>query len=289
MPLIYKAILAPNTLSDKAAKSEKRTEIPPCENRINPLKYLLMIDKNLIQNRMNFWGYGSFEAPVWFVGMEEGLAATEESELEERFRITYGKITTDIRRGMETVPLHILALEGYQPLWDFQIALYLYLKNGGEAKPEERHNYQTHSFGNIDLKETACIDLMPLPSRGTAESDWVYAKYATENLKFESRSIYIKHYKPARVQELKKLIKQYRPNLVIFCSLVYLRTGDWGSIIGKNLEEITNQMYFAKTEETSFCVIPQPGYLLRQHLTRAQAYKRLYEFADKIKDKIEAF
>ena len=32
-----------------------------------------MITQKLIKRRIeNFWGYGSFEAPVWFVGMEEG-------------------------------------------------------------------------------------------------------------------------------------------------------------------------------------------------------------------------
>ena len=31
-----------------------------------------MINKELIQNRIdNFWGYGSLDAPVWFIGIEE--------------------------------------------------------------------------------------------------------------------------------------------------------------------------------------------------------------------------
>jgi hypothetical protein len=239
-----------------------------------------MITKEIIENRIkNWWGYGSFEAPVWFVGMEEGLGGTQPTELENRFLATDGKITMDIRKGMETVPLHIRALDEQQPLWDYQIALYLYLKNGTEPKQNERSDYQKRTFANIDVKETACIDLMPLPSRGTKESDWFYAKYDDGNLNLESRSRYLKKYKTARVEALKELINEHKPKVVIFCSLGYLRTGDWAKIIGENPKEITNQMFFSKRGETAYCVIPQPHYLPR-------AYERLYEFADKIKEQI---
>jgi hypothetical protein len=39
----------------------------------------------------NFWGYGSFSASAWFVGMEEGLGP--ETELEQRFRAGDGETT----------------------------------------------------------------------------------------------------------------------------------------------------------------------------------------------------
>ena len=55
-----------------------------------------MIDEDIVHRRMKqFWGYRSFEAPVWFVGMEEGLGDTDEKELELRFQATDGRATVE--------------------------------------------------------------------------------------------------------------------------------------------------------------------------------------------------
>ena len=65
-----------------------------------------MITADLVHRRIaNFWGYRSFEAPVWFVGMEEGLGP--ETELEERFRAADGKTIIDMRRDMTRVQQHM--------------------------------------------------------------------------------------------------------------------------------------------------------------------------------------
>ena len=55
-----------------------------------------MITGELVGRRIaNFWGYGSFGSPVWFVGMEEGLGP--EREIEERFRAAAEKATIVFR------------------------------------------------------------------------------------------------------------------------------------------------------------------------------------------------
>jgi len=61
-----------------------------------------MITAELVERRIaNFWGYGSFGSPAWFVGMEEGLGP--ETEIEERFRAADGKATIDRRDRRQSV------------------------------------------------------------------------------------------------------------------------------------------------------------------------------------------
>jgi hypothetical protein len=46
----------------------------------------------IIERIKNFWGYGSFSAPVWFVGMEEGLNPDiDVQELNLRFQLGHGE------------------------------------------------------------------------------------------------------------------------------------------------------------------------------------------------------
>src|SRR5215813_13065504 len=67
----------------------------------------LEIPEDYIRWRLeNFWGYGSLDAPVWFVGMEEGLSNGGEDYLPARFAATNGKALVDIRRDMINVKDH---------------------------------------------------------------------------------------------------------------------------------------------------------------------------------------
>ena len=186
-----------------------------------------MITADLIQRRIdNFWGYGSLEAPVWFVGMEEGLGPTTDTgELEIRFRAADGKATIDMRQDMAHVDGHIKFFRSdppIQPTLKYPIALYLYLKNnnGGKPSKEDIRAHQGLVLGDNKQKESTAIELMPLPSQKAHESTWLYERYGVLGL--DSRENYLSSYKPKRVLELKSLIEKYSPKLVVFYSLGYL-------------------------------------------------------------------
>ncbi|MFH1233379.1 MAG: hypothetical protein V1649_01870 [Patescibacteria group bacterium] len=234
----------------------------------------------LLQNRINnFWGYGSLEAPVWFVGMEEGLNPTiDTEELEERLKVADGKTTIDMRCDMAHLTGHIKWFQPNAPIqstWKYPIALYLYLKNHRIPTQEEIREHQANILGDSILKETSTIELMPLPSQKANESTWLYGKYNIKGL--GSRKEYLSLYKPRRVQELKHLIEKYSPRLVIFYSVLYLP--EWSEIIGIKPEPISTQMYFARSKKTSFCVLPQGS-------SFGMSYKRLYEYTKKIEKRI---
>ena len=240
-----------------------------------------MITPDLIERRIkNFWGYGSLEAPVWFVGMEEGLnPTTDTEELEIRFRSADGKTTVDMRRDMASLVGHMKWFQKDSPIqatWKYPIALYLYLKNKRVPSQEEIREHQGLLLGDTVQKKSSTIELMPLPSQKAHESTWLYKKYGVAGL--DSRKEYLAMYKPKRVQELRGLVKKYKPRLVIFFSVGYLP--EWTEVIGEKPKEITLQMYFANKDETTFCVLPQGA-------SFGMSYKRLYEFADKIKKSVK--
>jgi hypothetical protein len=246
-----------------------------------------MITSDLIERRINnFWGYGSLDAPVWLVGMEEGLGDTDNEELEARFRATNGKTTVDIRLDMKNVPGH---MKWFQPqaqpqfTWKYPIALYLYMKDGNPPSPTEILTCQIHSFGDVDLKQTAVLELMPLPegSKGSPDT-WRYHDYV-------DRKTYLgRVYKNNRANQLKNMIEKYRPQLVILYSLT-LRP-QWSIIIGAPVEEgeVTYGMYFFnQTNRAAFCVIPHSNQRANpERSIPRMSYERLYEYAALIKPKV---
>ena len=233
-----------------------------------------MITAELVHRRIaNFWGYGSFKAPIRFVGMEESLGP--ETELEERFRVSDGKATIDIRREMARIP-H--AMRWFQPprpplqqTWKYPIALYLLLRNGRPPTPEEIRAYQLDVLSDVDCKDSCVIELMPVLARSSREEDWRYSNYVG------SRRQYLEKYKPERVRQLRTLIGTHRPRLVIFHSLKYL--SEWANVLGSGLQQISRQMHFATANGSASCVISNAN-------SRGMSYDRLYEFAERVRPQV---
>jgi len=242
-----------------------------------------MITSDLIQRRIEmFWGYGSLDAPVWFVGMEEGFRITSDvvadrRMLERQFLLPTVNGMFDASRPIDRDVCDLTNLSPFLPnakmqrTWKFPITLYISLRDGKAPNEDEILDFQRFVLGDGKRNEVATIELMPLPSPDI--SSWPYGDIS----RFETRESYLRTCKKQRVQGLRDLVQKYSPKLVIFYSVGYLR--DWVAVVGKMPDEITHQMYFTRTEKTSFCIIPQPQYLPR-------AYERLYEFAEKIRGEI---
>ncbi len=241
------------------------------------MKYL---QKQILSRIENFWGYGNLESQVWFVGMEEGLEAEATlTHLAERFRVADGQSSVDMRGEMNNVYGHMRWFRPGAPIqqtWKYPIALYLYLKNGCAPTKEEIRTYQVLRLGDYQSRETVTIELMPLPSNKANESAWLYGDLGISHL--SNRAEYLATYKPKRVRKLQGLLQRYHPQLVIFSSLMYLP--DWKKIIGKEPKEMTRGMYFAQSNITTYCIIPQG-------VSFGMSYKRLYGFAEKIRTNIQ--
>lgn len=117
--------------------------------------------REVIQNRLNnFWGYGSLEAPTWFIGMEPGLGNANQTEIENCLKISNGHTTIDIRKDIEKVPTHSKFLNGkhppIQPTLKYPILLHLLLQaeefSTDEDRKEKIRNYQTSILGSFSKK-----------------------------------------------------------------------------------------------------------------------------------------
>lgn len=250
-----------------------------------------MITPDILQNRIkNFWGYGSLEAPVWFIGMDERFDPTENKDmLEKQFRYAENNLIDGMlnsSRSKINEWKHLANMGPFLPggvlqtTWKYPIALYLYLQSGIHLTIDERgeviKEYQRNILADTGKKETATLELSPLPCPSTKEEDWLYADSGLAIL--SSRKEYEKNCLPDRAEKLKELIQVHKPRLIIFYSMKYLNY--WEKIIGEMPQMITNRTRFASNKDTAFCVIPNGG-------QSGLSYEELYEYADQVKSRID--
>lgn len=245
-----------------------------------------MITSDILKNRIeNFWGYGSLESLVWFIGMEEGFRSSGNRKadmkmLEKQFLLPTTDGMFDASRPIASEFSDLTNLSPFlsnskiQRTWEFPITLYLFLKNRRKPNIKEILDFQHFVLADGTKKEAATLELSPLPSPNT--NSWFYSDIPGFELR-KSEHAYLKY----RSQKLRDLVRNYSPRLVIFYSANRkTHLPRWAEVIGKIPDKITYQMYFAKTEKTSFCIIPQ-----NHHNSMTPA--RLYEYAEKIKDLIQ--
>lgn len=211
-----------------------------------------MIAKDLIENRINnFWGYGNLNSNVWFIGMEEGFHGSLLG-LENRFNKTKNKSVIDLQDGMVDVKDHMRWFSeksSSQPTWRKLILILLFLEDK-KINNDKIKKYQKEKFGR--LKSNHCsLEFMPLPCRSVGKADWFYDKFGIDYL--VNRKSYIEKIMPTRIKLFKKLIEKYKPKIVIFYSLSYLK--EWKKIIGSDVKKV-GDVYFKKSNNTNFFIIP---------------------------------
>lgn len=173
------------------------------------------LDDTLLQDYMyGFHGYGSYDAPYWFVGMEEGSTGTVD-EIAHRISVwaQRGKRELDDLVGFHRATgLGWLFEPGAKlcPTWRGLIRLLL-AAEGVSADVERVRRFQRTELGRIGGTNTL-IELFPLPSRST--SDWLYRAHSAISC-LQSREAYYQVVGPTRVRHLRERIQQHRPKAVI--------------------------------------------------------------------------
>jgi len=121
-----------------------------------------------------FFGYGTWSAPVWFIGMEEGGGASL-AEVETRIGTWQARGANELEDLAEFhraigVTRHFGERPALQSTWAKLIRVLFGLR--GEAADTERvRSYQATQLGRQG-SETALVELLPLPSPST--SHWLY-------------------------------------------------------------------------------------------------------------------
>jgi hypothetical protein len=163
----------------------------------------------------SFYGYGSFAAPYWFIGMEEGGGkqldeiARRLAAWDERGRYPL----EDLRDYHFAVGItdHFDGAIKLQRTWAGLIQILSGLL-GKRLTPEEIREYQAHRLGRASY-DTALIELLALPSPGVGE--WPYGRWSDTPV-LKTRTAYAHYYKPRRAADIREMIRRHEPRIACF-------------------------------------------------------------------------
>jgi len=207
---------------------------------------------------LGYYGFGELHSKYWFVGMEEGGENTAEVYYKNDIEKWDKKPTSAIR---DADIINTKAWEMFfspetkkiQTTWGGIIRLILSIEN----KPIDKENildFQKNSLGR-EKGNNFLLELLPLPHRSI--SNWDYSSY---NLpQFSSRKNYIKHYTPKRIKQIKKLIAENNPAVVVFYSATKKYIKDWEEIIGIEENNDLRSPYLIKKDKTIFVICKHPA------------------------------
>jgi hypothetical protein len=213
-----------------------------------------MIDPVLLEDFMRrFFGYGSWDAKLWFVGMEEGGGECME-EIERRFA------AWDRSDDLADAREYHAGIGGVrwfdqrpkiQSTWGKLIRVAL-AASGRETDTESVRRYQRDAFGRHG-GEMAVIELLPLPSPST--SNWLYESFGIPAI--STRDRYRDGVRPQRIKAIRERIEKHRPALVVFYGIGYGE--DWEEIIGRRFTPKNGERFkTASNGTTRFALAQHP-------------------------------
>jgi len=182
-----------------------------------------------------FYGYGDYQGPYWFVGMEEGGGNTLAAI---RRRITLWQQRG--RHELEDVAGYHLALDYpwyftsptiVQPTWNKLIRMVLSASQP-DVSLDQVKAYQREALGRWH-HETCLLELLPLPSPSTG--NWLYEAFATVP-GLGTRQTYRETYARQRADHLRERIRQHHPATVVFYSVNAWYLEWWRAIANVDLE-----------------------------------------------------
>lgn len=217
-----------------------------------------MLDNNALRGFIDhFFGYGELEAPIWFIGMEEGGGASQD-EIEAR-------LATWVARGRPQVDdlaeFHLAFGDGsrfvenapIQSTWKELIRVMLLL-NGKTPTRETMRAYQIAEFGRKG-NGVALLELLPLPKPSLKA--WPYAAWTCPNSFPELHTVdsYKDQVIPQRIAAIRELIAQHAPKAVVFYGKKYL--AHWEAISGAEFVDALAPHY-VDVGNTTFVLLPHP-------------------------------
>jgi hypothetical protein len=220
-----------------------------------------MLDDTLLEAFMSkFYGYGTYSAPCWFVGMEEGgESLTSATGRIAKWQRLGCKELEDPRGDADVETLRASPWFRHDPklqtTWKQLIRMTL-IAQGQSPSNEQIRTYQRDRLGRTD-GETCLLELLPLPSPST--SHWYYKGYSKLPY-LQTRELYKEHLAPIRAAHLKKRIAEHNPRAVIFYGGSYSHY--WQQIAPSPFQRITlsdGDILQATAPSTTFLIINHPA------------------------------
>ena len=213
-----------------------------------------MIDVARLDDFMSrFCGYGTWTAPAWFVGMEEGGGQALD-EIERRLAAWDG---SDELADLHEYQAGIGGLRWFsdrpkiRSTWGKLIRVLLAFR-GARTDKDSVRQYQRDQLGRRNA-DTALIELLPLPSPSTAK--WIYSSLNIPAI--ATRERYYSELLPRRIAAIHTRIATHRPAFVVFYGIGYRE--DWEAIIGTKFELVQEERFqIAPDAATKFVLAPHP-------------------------------
>ncbi len=202
-----------------------------------------------------FYGYGTYGARIWFVGMEEGGGDSVDGI--QRRLVDWAKRG---RSELQDLPKTAAAMGdktwfGERPklqrTWNMLIRIAM-ASEGKVPSTEEVREYQKNSLGRHD-GDNCLLELLPLPSPSLRH--WIYG--TCSQLKYlETRERYRNKVIPERIPHLRQRVSDYKPQVVVFYGLAY--RPHWEEIAGVSFE-IQGDARYGRNHHTVFVIAKHPA------------------------------
>ena len=177
-----------------------------------------------------FWGYGSWNRPVWFLGMEEGILPNNNGNppvtIQRRLNVWRDRGCHELENAQEFC--HLLGLDKYfnakpdqQPTWDKLTRIYLNIRGGNAEVFQPINNIDQHKhiypfrrnrFGQ-GKDDFTIIELFPLPSPNGGA--WPYAALANDLSYLINRDTYAHTVYAHRAAFLRRMIHIFQPKVIL--------------------------------------------------------------------------
>lgn len=206
---------------------------------------------------LQFYGFGTWGAKLWFVGMEEGGGNTR-AEVEARLHAWDKLGRKELENAPEFYPL--CGVTGWhrekaklQTTWK-QLVRILLLMNGTPDTTTAILDYQRTSLGRTG-GETCITELFPLPCPNSRT--WLYSQWSTLPW-LGTRVSYQKHLAVKRSAAIHRRIAEHKPAIVVFYGSTFLPF--WSSIAGATWRQvIPGRLLGGERNGTAFFVTRHPA------------------------------
>ncbi len=204
----------------------------------------------------NFYGYGNWEQPTWFVGMEEGGCATL-AEFQRRLDSWLSNGCKDLinaRKHHEAMGLSkwFRKRAPLQKTWEKLIRIHLSLHERPLDLESIRH-FQINDFGQAD-EGFASLELFSLPA--VSAQSWIYSEII-ELPYLINRAVYKYYLYPKRAEYLRRRILKHKPKQVVIYGLSYRH--EWEGIVRRKFKTSpVPDVIETSVDSTLVLVIPHP-------------------------------
>ena len=163
------------------------------------------ISNKQLKHLLDFIGYGTLDADIWFLGMEEAGGGEENI----RARLNFKQVEDNAEaHKMLGITKHHWGKRTIQRTWRGMCYIMLCLEDI-ESTTENIRNYQAEKLGRFD-GNTLLYELMPIPKPSIIK--WGYEELLPQ---FTSREDYYAKVKSYRIKLLKDLVAQHQPKAII--------------------------------------------------------------------------